>query len=165
MVSVEMGEGSRVSIKSISGDGGLLPSDPFRNICSVAIQAMLDELGAREDLEISIEKGLSLGSGLGSSAASTVVALVAANEVIKTPFGRKELLKFAIEAELVACGAAHADNVAPALLGGIVLVREYEPLDVISLPAPDSLFVTIVHPHFELRTQDARMMLRKKNND
>jgi homoserine kinase len=162
IVSVEKGDVSGVTIRNISGDGGLLPYDSDKNVCSVAIQAMLNALGQSENLQISITKGLPLGSGLGSSAASTVAALVAANEVLGAAFTRRELLRFAIEGERIACGAAHADNVAPSLLGGIVLIRDYESLDVISLPVPDSLYVTIVHPHFELRTQDARMVLRKK---
>jgi homoserine kinase len=162
IVSVEPGDSPGVVIKNISGDAGLLPRDSGRNVCSVAIQAMLDALGQRENLQISIRKGLPPGSGLGSSAASTVAALVAANGFLGAPFSEKELLPFALEGERIACGAAHADNVAPSLLGGFVLIREYQPLDVISLPVPDSLFVTIVHPDFELSTRDARMVLRKK---
>lgn len=162
IVSLSYGDTGGVIVKKIDGDGGLLPYDASRNVCSVVINKMLEELDRKEHIEITIEKGLPLGSGLGSSAASTVAALVAANELLDNPFTRRELLPFALEGERIACGAAHADNVAPALLGGFVLIRDYETLDILSLPVPDSLYVTILHPHFELKTQDSRMVLRKK---
>jgi homoserine kinase len=86
--------------------------------------------------------------------------LVAANQVLGNPFTKKELLPFAIAAEKVACGAGHADNVAPSLLGGFVLIRDYHPLDVIKLPVPQGLHCALLHPHFELKTSDSRSVLR-----
>jgi homoserine kinase len=121
---------------------------------------MLDELGKEVGMEIYLEKGLPLGSGMGSSAASAVAALVAANRLLGEPFEKKQLLPFAMVAEKVACGAGHADNVAPSLLGGFVLIRDYHPLDVIKLHVPDGLHCTLLHPHFELKTSDSRSVLR-----
>src|SRR5688572_30846351 len=97
---------------------------------------------------------------MGSSAASSVAALVAINHLHDNPFQREQLLPFAMEAERVACGSAHADNVAPSLPGGFVLIRGYDPLDVVSIPTPENLFCTLVHPHLELKTQDSRQVLR-----
>ena len=147
-------------VVSIEGDQGRLPLDASKNTCAVAIQAMLDELGINPGIDIYLKKGLPLGSGMGSSAASAVAALVAANELLGNPFEKKDLLPFAIASEKVACGAGHADNVAPSLLGGFVLIRDYHPLDVIKLHVPDQLYCTLMHPHFELNTADSRSVLR-----
>lgn len=149
-----------LQVVSITGDGGRLPFEAEKNTCAVAIQAMLDELGQDIGMEIYLEKGLPLGSGMGSSAASAVAALVAANRLLGNPFEKKQLLPFAMVAEKVACGAGHADNVAPSLLGGFVLIRDYHPLDVIKLHVPDGLHCTLLHPHFELKTSDSRSVLR-----
>lgn len=147
-------------VVSIEGDEGRLPYDVEKNTCAVAIQAMLDELDKPVGMEIYLKKGLPLGSGMGSSAASAVAALVAANRLLGEPFEKKELLPFSIAAEKAACGAGHADNVAPSLLGGFVLIRDYHPLDVIKLHVPEGLHCTLLHPHFELRTADSRSVLR-----
>ncbi len=147
-------------VVSIDGDDGKLPLEAEKNTCAVAIQAMLDELGTEVGMNIYLTKGLPLGSGMGSSAASAVAALAAANRLLGDPFEKKDLLPFAIAAEKVACGAGHADNVAPSLLGGFVLIRDYHPLDVIKLPVPEGLYCTLLHPHFELKTADSRSVLR-----
>jgi homoserine kinase len=102
-----------------------------------------------------------LASGLGSSAASAVAGVVAANLLAGEPLSPRELLPFTLQAEQVACGAAHADNVAPALLGGFVLIRSYEPLDIVRLPVPRGLAAATAHPHTEIRTEDARRILKK----
>lgn len=149
-----------LTVVSIEGDEGRLPYDVEKNTCAVAIQAMLDELGQQVGMDIYLHKGLPLGSGMGSSAASAVAALVAANRLLGDPFDKKALLPFAIAAEKAACGAGHADNVAPSLLGGFVLIRDYHPLDVIKLHVPDGLYCSLLHPHFELKTSDSRSVLR-----
>ncbi len=157
-----------ISISEITGDNGLLSKEPSRNTAGVSVVALLKHLQHRESgrfsdigLEISLVKGLPIGSGLGSSSASTVAAVVAANELCGAPLSREELLPFAMEGERVACGAGHADNVAPALLGGFVLIRSYEPLDVIHLPTPSHVWVTVLSPNLELKTQDARKVLKR----
>ena len=97
---------------------------------------------------------------MGSSAASSVAALVAINHLFDNRFTREQLLPFAMEAERIACGSAHADNVAPSLLGGFVLIRSYAPLDVTKIPTPPGLYCTLVHPHIELKTEDSRRVLK-----
>jgi len=103
-----------------------------------------------------------LGSGLGSSAASSVAALLAVNKILGEPLTKEELIPFAMEGERLACGAAHADNVAPALLGGFTLIRSYDPLDVIKIKTPKNLFSAVIHPHVEVSTEDARKILKKQ---
>lgn len=97
---------------------------------------------------------------MGSSAASAVAALIAINHLMGNPLSRKELIVHAMEAERIACGSAHADNVAPSLLGGFVLIRSYEPLDVINVSSPEELYCTLIHPHLELKTEDSRKVLK-----
>jgi homoserine kinase len=126
----------------------------------VAVQAFLREIGSNQGAEIVLHKKLPLGSGMGSSAASSVAALVAINHLHNNPFTREQLLPFAMEAERIACGSAHADNVAPSLLGGFVLIRSYSPLDVTKIPTPAGLYCTLVHPHIELKTEDSRRVLK-----
>jgi homoserine kinase len=149
-----------VVIKQITGDGGKLPLEANRNTSGVAVEAFLRKIQSNVGVEIVLHKKLPLGSGMGSSAASSVAALVAINHLHNSPFTREELLPFAMEAERIACGSAHADNVAPSLLGGFVLIRGYDPLDVTKIPTPDNLFCTLVHPHLELRTEDSRRVLK-----
>ena len=150
-----------VKIVSITGDEGQLPLDAARNTVSLVIQEYLNHID-KADLGLSIEliKKMPLKSGLGSSAASSVVGVYALNKLLGSPLTDLELLPFAMKGEELACGSAHADNVAPALLGGFVLVRSYQPLDVVKLPTPKRLFATIIHPHIEVKTKDARSILR-----
>lgn len=152
-----------VVIESISGDDGRLPTEPLANTAGRAIVAMLLELGMDDQPGVSlrIEKDMPLGSGLGSSAASAVAAVVAVNELLDKPFARRELLEFALEGELAASGSPHGDNISASLLGGIVLVRSHQPLDVISLNVPVQLVATVVHPHIEINTKNTRLILRK----
>lgn len=151
-----------IRITEITGDDGRLPFDSQKNTAGVAVRAYLDALGHSIGIALQLHKKMPLGSGMGSSAASAVAALYAVNELLERPLSRMELLPFVMEAEQIACGAAHADNVAPALLGGFVLIRSYEPLDVIRLTVSVPLFCTLVHPHIEVRTEDARKILRKQ---
>lgn len=149
-----------VVIEKIEGDGGRLPLEAVKNTASVAVIEFLKSIGSDAGLSIHLKKNLPLGSGMGSSAASSVAALVAANHLFGNPKTRQELLPFAMEAERIACGAGHADNVAPSLLGGFVLIRGYSPLDVVSIPTPENLFCTLVHPQLELKTEDSRKVLK-----
>jgi homoserine kinase len=167
-VTATLSETPGITIKEITGDNGVLPLDAARNTATVSAQALLNRLisidrsrFAEVGISLSIDKGLAIGSGLGSSSASTVAGVVAVNELLESRFSRLELLPFAMEGERVACGAAHADNVAPALLGGFVLIRSYSPLEVIPLPCPDAVTVAVVSPQLELRTSDARKVLKK----
>lgn len=149
-----------VRVLKIEGDGGRLPREAEKNTASVAVLSFLKSIESDAGIDIELKKNLPLGSGMGSSAASAAAALVGVNYLLGEPLSRRELLPFAMEAERIACGSAHADNVAPSLLGGFVLIRGYEPLDVVSIPTPENLFCTLVHPHLELKTQDSRQVLR-----
>lgn len=161
-VEVILTNTNKIEILSIEGDEGLLPLDIEKNTVSLVIREYLEALGSSQGVAIKLKKGMPLKSGLGSSAASSVVGVWALNKLLDSPMTDKQLLKFAMEGERLACGSAHADNVAPALLGGFVLVRSYEPLDIIELPTPSKLYATIIHPHIEVKTKDARNILRKE---
>jgi len=151
-----------VTISKITGDHNKLSLDPAKNTASVPVLHFLEKLKSKQGVAIELIKKLPFGSGLGSSAASAVASVYAVNELFGKPFKTEELLPFAIEAERMACGVGHADNVAPGLLGGFVLIRSYEPLDIVRIQSPDNLFCSLVHPHIELRTEDARKILRKE---
>lgn len=151
-----------VTLSAISGDGGVLPHDPARNTATVAAAGVLQRIEADFGLDLKLTKKMPLGSGLGSSAASAAAGAFAANLVAGSPLTAEELVAFAIEGERVACGSAHADNVAPALLGGFVLIRSYDPLDLVRLSSPPGLYCAVVHPHISIRTEDARKILRKQ---
>jgi homoserine kinase len=161
----EVRSDSPVSISSITGDGGALPLDPKKNTSSFVVLKFLEYIRTHKQIDfkghisLELKKNLPLSSGMGSSAASAAAALVAANELMGNPCSKMELVHFAIEGERVACGSAHADNAAPAMLGNFVLIRSYTPLDIIEIPAPENLFCTLVHPHTELRTSYARSVL------
>ena len=152
----------KVVIKEITGDEGRLPKNPMSNTVSISIIQFLEKIGSGQGIEITLHKKMPLGSGLGSSAASTVAGVFAINELMGNPLTRAELLPFAMEGERLACGSAHADNVGPALMGGFVLIRSYDPLDVIKIPTPKELYATIIHPQIEVQTKDAREILRKQ---
>lgn len=148
-----------VSIIDIIGDGGRLPRDPRRNTAGAAVTALLAHLQTTRGVALTIHKGLPLESGIGSSGASAVAAVVAANELLGRPVGTDVLLACAMAGEQAGCGAAHPDNVAPALLGGFVLARSIQPPDVVRLPVPDGLACALLHPRFSVHTGTARALL------
>ena len=137
-----------------------LPTDPAKNVAGVALRAMLDVAGADFGFEIEMTKHIKPGSGIGSSSASSCGAVSAANRLLGDRFSKSELVEFAMEGEKLASGAKHADNVAPCIFGGFVLVRSVDPLDVVPLDFPP-LFVTVIHPQIEIKTADARAILPK----
>jgi homoserine kinase len=141
------------------GDRHGLPARGSDNVACHVARLMLEELAPHLGVNLVLTKGLPVGSGLGSSAASSVAAAVAVNALLPRPLSRRELLRFAIEGERKASGAPHADNAAPALLGGACLVRGGEPPDVVRLAARDSLVWIVAHPHFVVKTAVARRLL------
>jgi homoserine kinase len=159
-VKLTLRDDTIIKITSITGDGGKLPGEADRNTAGVAVISFLKSLGKEQGVDIELIKNLPLGSGMGSSAASGVAALVAINHLMGNPYTREQLVPHAMEAERIACGSAHADNVAPSLLGGFVLVRDYQPLDFIKISTTEKLYCTLVHPHLELKTEDSRRVLR-----
>jgi len=154
-----------ITISKITGDNGRLPMDPAKNTVSVSVRHYLESIG-RTDLgfDIELHKKMPIGSGLGSSSASTVAGLFAAKTLLDDQRDVAELLPFAMKGEEMACGHGHADNVAPALMGGFVLIRSYEPLDVIRLPHPKDLYCAIVFPDVDVPTREARQIIRNKIN-
>ncbi len=131
------------------------------NVAGVALQAMLAELTIPVGFDVTIHKHIKPGSGLGSSAASAAGAVVAANYLLGEPFSNEDLVQFAMHGEKLASGVKHADNVAPCIYGGITLIRSIFPLDIVSIKSP-KLYVTIVHPQIEVKTADARSILKEQ---
>lgn len=142
-------------------DGADLPLETEKNVSGVAALAMLEEVETDFGFEIEIYKKIKAGSGIGSSAASSAGAVFGINALLGNPFSAKELVKFAMQGEKLASGSAHADNVAPALLGGFTLVRSYDPLDIIKIESPSEMYATVIHPQIELKTADARSVLKQ----
>lgn len=148
-----------INIKHTDGYG--LPEAAEQNAAGVALQALVEDYGNNIGFNVTVHKNIKPGSGLGSSAAGSAGAVVAANHLLNNHFGKEDLVRFAMNGEKLATGVKHADNIAPCIYGGITLIRSVFPLDIISLPAPD-LFVTVVHPQIEVKTADARQILRKE---
>ncbi|WP_439132143.1 homoserine kinase [Polaribacter sp.] len=147
----------RVEITSITGAD--LTYDVNKNAASAVVQKMLQEVNADFGINLTIHKGFSPGSGLGSSAASAAGAAFGANKLLGDVYNTIELTKFAMFGEEVACGSPIADNVAAAIYGGFVLIKSYDPLDIIKLPVPNELRVVAIHPQIEVKTKDARDVL------
>ncbi len=160
-VIVRFSQNPGLTITSIKGDEGKLPTAPEKNTAGVAALSLIQHLGVVQGIEMEIIKGIPAGSGLGSSACSAVAAAVAINELMGRPLEKKDLLPFALKGEAIASGGAiHADNVGPSLLGGMVLVRSNHDLDTVQLPVPDQLYAAVVLPEMEILTTEARSILR-----
>ena len=144
------------AIVGIEGDGGALPIDPQKNTAAVAAQAVLDALGVRQGVDLVLHKRLPLASGLGSSAASAVAAAVAVNALLGTPLTKEALLPACLEGEARVSGY-HADNIAPSLLGGIVLIAGAHRVQ--RLPVPPGLWLALVTPDVAVPTAKARAVL------
>ncbi len=150
-----------VRITDISGYKEI-PSEASKNVASFAVIKLLEKLGENTGFDIAIEKVVKPGSGIGSSASSSVAAVYAVNELLGQPFTDNELIELAMEGEGLASGGKHGDNVAPALLGGITVLRSYTPLDVIRIEPPEQLRVVLLHPQIEIKTKEARDILPKQ---
>jgi homoserine kinase len=148
-------------IKIKHADDYDLPLEPEKNVAGAALIALQDAAQKKVGFEVLINKCIKPGSGLGSSAASSAGAVVAANYLLGNIFSKEDLVRFAMNGEKVASGVKHADNLAPCIFGGITLIRAILPLDIIPLSAPP-LYVTVVHPQIEVKTSDARQILRKE---
>lgn len=158
---MEMSLSEQPGIRIRHTDGFDLPVDPEKNVAGAALLAFLQEFKQNIGFDLSINKCIKPGSGLGSSAASSAGAVVAANYLTGNTFLNHDLVRFAMNGEKVASGVKHADNIAPCIYGGITLIRSIFPLDIISLSGPP-LYVAVVHPQIEVRTSDARQILRKE---
>ena len=147
-------------IRIIKIDGAELPLEASKNVAGVAALALLEATDCEFGFEIEIYKKIKAGSGIGSSAASAAGAVFGVNELLGKPFSKKELVQFAMKGEAIASGSEHADNVAPAIFGGITLIRSTKPLDVIKIESPSELYATVIHPQIELKTSDMRAVLK-----
>ena len=160
---------NEASINIINIDDYNLPTDPEKNVAGAALLAFLEEYEEKQNdsnapkikFEVKINKLIKPGSGVGSSAASSAGAVVGANYLVGNIFSKDDLVRFAMNGEKLASGVKHADNIAPCIFGGVTLVRSIFPLEIIALPSP-TLHVTIVHPQIEVRTSDARSILRQQ---
>ena len=161
IVTLEQQEkpGLEISMSGIKYES--IPVDPENNTAGKAILSLLETLESNQGFKVHIEKGIPPGSGIGSSAASAAAAIVGLNELFNKPLNNSELLIHGMAGEVVASGGLHADNIAPALFGGIVLIRSYQPLDILKLPVPNNLFSTAVLPDLIVNTFDARRILPK----
>ncbi|WP_299669492.1 homoserine kinase [uncultured Polaribacter sp.] len=146
-------------VKIISITGADLTYDVDKNAASAVVQKILQAAKADFGIELTIHKGFSPGSGLGSSAASAAGAAFGVNKFLDSKYSDLELTKFAMFGEEVACGSEIADNVAAAIYGGFVLVRSYDPLEIVKLPVPEQLRVVAIHPQIAIKTKDAREVL------
>jgi homoserine kinase len=159
--TMQLSKTNKQGLTIIHEDNYGLSCDPSQNVAGVALLSLLEEASLKNTgLELRIHKQIKPGSGVGSSAASAAGAVVAANVLLQRNYQNDDLVRFAMNGEKLASGVKHADNIAPCIYGGVTLIRSIFPLDIISLPSPD-LFVTIVHPQIEVRTSDARSILKQ----
>jgi len=143
-------------------DGYDLPTEPAKNVAGAGLIALMDEYADKKiGFDLTVDKCIKPGSGLGSSAASSAGAVVAANYLLDNHFSKEDLVRFAMNGEKLASGVKHADNIAPCIYGGVTLIRSIFPLDIVQLSAPP-MYVTVVHPQIEVKTSDARQILRKE---
>jgi len=159
VAKVTLRENPGVEITRITGDDGKLPKAAEKNTAGFAALRYLETIKSQQGVSIELHKKMPLSSGLGSSAASAVAVLFAINTLFDNRLTKSELLGIALQSEKLACGAAHADNAAPALFGGFLLIRENNPPDIVELPVPENLYCTIIHPEIEINTADARNIL------
>ncbi len=138
-----------------------LPTEAEKNVAGVVLLSIIEKMNSTIGFEVEIDKHIKPGSGIGSSAASAAGAAVAANILLGNIYSNDDLVQFAMNGEKLASGVKHADNISPCISGGVSLIRCIHPLDIVSIPSPE-LFVTVVHPQIEVRTSDARQILRQE---
>lgn len=152
---------SEKGIKITKIEGYDLPYETHKNVAGVSALALVDDYKPDCGFEIEIYKKIKPGSGIGSSAASAAGSVFAINELLGRPYNKTQLTRFAIKGEFIASQSEHADNLAPALFGGFVLVKSLKPLDILDIPTPDDLYSIILHPQIEIKTAEARAILPK----
>jgi len=161
LLEAELSSVPGVEIVEITGDGGRLSHDAARNVVGLAARDVLRRAGSKQGLRLWLHKQMPLASGLGSSGASSAAGAVAANEILGRPLSIHDVVLSAMEGECAASGTPHADNVAPSVMGGFVLVR-YDPFEIIQLPVPEGLRIAVVHPHCQVSTADARRLVKER---
>lgn len=158
LIEMRLIDGDEIEYKNISGVA--LPEEREKNLMTPALRAIMDDLGERRGVEVTVIQKILPGSGIGSSASAASSAVFGYNALVEGGYTNEELINFALEGERMASGATHADNVAPAMLGGVVLVRDYTPLDIVRIKPAKKLYCAIVHPFIEVKTKDSRSVLR-----
>ena len=148
-----------VRIAAITGVVTDLPDQADENTATVGLVQLRDDLGLECGFEVTIDKGIPLGSGMGGSAASAVASMVAVNALLSDKLDRERVLSYALMGEALASGAVHGDNVTPCLYGGLTLTRSLEPVDIIEIPVPDDVCCVLVHPHLRIDTHRARQVI------
>ncbi len=151
-----------IKINKITGVKKKLPFNIYKNTATVALSSLMKKYGIKEGIEVTINKKMGVSSGLGSSAASSVASVYGLNHLLNLKLKKKQLLPHALEGERISSGSIHADNVAPSLFGGFLLIRSYNPIDIIRIKSPDNLYCTIIYPQIEIKTNYARKILPKK---
>jgi len=159
LLDAELTDTPGVEMVEITGDGGRLSRAAMKNVASRAAADVLRRAGSAKGLRLWLHKQMPLASGLGSSGASSAAGAVAANEILGRPLSPREVVLSAMEGERAASGTPHADNVAPSVMGGIVLIRSYDPFETIALPIPENLHIAVVHPHCKVSTAAARTLV------
>jgi homoserine kinase len=159
-LEAELRDEPGVEIVEVTGDGGVLSRDAGKNVVGRAAADVLHRAGARKGVRLWLHKQMPLASGLGSSGASSAAGAVAVNALLGNPLSERDVVSSAMEGERAASGTPHADNVAPSVMGGVVLVRSYQPFDVIRLPLPATLHISVVHPHWQVSTAEARRLVK-----
>ncbi len=149
-------------LRIVNKSGVSLPENPELNVAAVAVSALLKELGSKQGFDLIFREKINPGSGIGSSAASCAAAVFGVNILLSGGLSPMELIPCALAGEFIASGSTHADNIAPALLGNIVLIRSYDPFDIIRLNAPEKLYCTLVHPQIEIQTKESRKLIPEK---
>ena len=153
-------EGSGISI--VNDTDVPLPASIEDNVVTPVIRKFFEMTGRSGRVDVRIVKKIYPGSGIGSSAASSAAAAFGINELFGAPLSEEDVVVCAMEGENLASGGYHADNAAPAVMGGITLIRGYEPLDIIKLPVPGNLYCPVIHPHLMVSTKEARSILPKE---
>ena len=161
IIEAELLDSPVVDIAGISGCNGL-SLNPSENVVGAVLNAVIEKTGGTKGFRVKIVKGINPGSGIGSSGASSAGAAYAANMLLGGIFSMNEMVAFAMEGERLVSGSAHADNVAPALMGGITLIRSYDPLDIVKVNIPSDLWCAVLHPDIEVRTSESRGVLDKE---
>ena len=159
LLTIEKQNKPGVEITISGSNTNSIPTNSEKNTAGKAILSLLNALKCDQGFKVHIEKGIPPGSGLGSSAASAAAAVIGVNELLDNPFELDDLLIHGIAGEAVASGGFHADNIAPALFGGMILILSYDPLDILQLSVPEKLISTTVLPEFTINTLEARNML------
>lgn len=136
-----------------------IPEDPEKNVASVAVKSLLQDAEHTEGFDIVFEQKIKPGSGIGSSAASCCAAVYGVNELLGRPYDSNRLIEFALKGEYMASNSLHADNIAPSMLGGFILIRRYNPIDLINLSVPEELWCTVAHPDIEIKTLESRKLI------